>query len=72
MSNLKVKVEVHICEIDGKDVPIGSISDEPEHVTIRSHWVQSNYVIIEYKGKSITVAADDITKAIQNCSGGRV
>ncbi len=62
---IKVTCEVKVYEVDGKEAK-HSPSDEP--VIVSSHWNYRDRVVLTLNGKSVTVLADDLEKAINNAT----
>ncbi len=66
MSTTRMDVEIRlpVYEVDGKEVSLGKHS-----VAISSHWNRTtDLVVITIDGKSYTVAADAISKAVQRAT----
>ena len=61
---MKVINEIKIYEIDGKETK----SVENSYLEITSHWNYKELVCIRCFGKEITVAKEDLEKAIQNAT----
>ena len=61
---MKVKNEIHVYEVDGKDVSSPSLVS----LTVRSHWNRDSLVVFEFEGKSFTVSASSLEKAIKNAT----
>ena len=60
---MKIKIEVNIYEIDGKDKRI------PGAIIVRSHWNRDNMIVLEADGTKYTVNASDLRKAIDRSTG---
>lgn len=65
---MKVKSEVKVHEIDGKDVPIGK-STEP--LVVESHWNDDDFVILRRGEMNITVIGRSLRAAIDNAENSQ-
>lgn len=61
---MTVTNEIKIYETNGKETPIG----ENPILEVRSHWNNDNLVVIEIDGKTVTVVASQLEKAIHNAT----
>lgn len=64
---MKVENEINIYEVDGTEIAIG----KSQQMKVKSHWVRNNFVILEIDGKSYTVTAADLERAIRNAGNWR-
>lgn len=63
MKTMKIKIEVTIYEVNGED------KSGDDVLEIESHWNKDELVVIKFGKKSLTIRADELTEAIQRCSG---
>lgn len=63
-TRMDVEIRIPVYEIDGKETGVGK-----GHVSVSSHWNRTNVlVVLTIEGKSYTVAADAISKAVQRAT----
>ncbi len=65
MSSIDVRSEIEIYEVDGKEVELGI---DPPKLVVESHWNRDEFVVLTLDGKSVTVEADKLRKAIENAT----
>lgn len=54
--------ELDVYEIDGSDTrKVGG-----PKMQVKNHWNRKAFVMLEFEGKSLTVLADDLKRAIDN------
>lgn len=64
MSKVNVACDVKIYEIDGEEVELGA---EQSPLQVKSHWNDSERVVLTIGKKTVTVAGHDLFIAVQNC-----
>ncbi len=64
MGRIDVSNKVTIYEIDDIEIGHGKNSE----LIIESHWNIEDFVVLDFKGKKLTVAADALTTAIENAT----
>ena len=64
MNPINVKNEVEVYEIDGEETK--ALKSQREPLIVENHWNRRAFVVIKYKGTTITVVADDLKRAIMN------
>ena len=62
---MNVESKINIYEVDGS-TPVDGLA--APQLTVRSHWLYRNYVVLQGEGFSITVIADELTMAIHNAT----
>ena len=67
MSDSKVKYRSTIYEIDDKDT---KLVGGPE-LQVESHWNRDEFVVLNFNDKRCTVDANDLVRAIKNCTNWR-
>ena len=63
---MKIETRIDPCEIDGKDVE--GLPQEANQVIVRAHWNRNRWVVIEFRGRSVTFSAAELNRAIQNAT----
>ena len=61
---MKVINTIRVYEEDDEEIKIGT----EKELQIVSHWNYKDFVVLEFEGKSITVNAEDLKKAIENAT----
>lgn len=57
-------MKVQITEIDVYEVDGSEVHNSESLLTVTNHWNRKNMVVIALNGKTITVLADDLRRAI--------
>ena len=61
----EVETKIKIYEVNGEETK----NDKDQHLSVRSHWNDHDFVVISFNDDDeITVAADDLIKAIKNAT----
>jgi len=63
---IKVTNEVEPYEVDGNES--SGLKSSKDLLIVESHWNRDSFVVLKYKGKSITVIASDLNSAISNAT----
>ena len=59
-------MKIDVCEINNEEANLNP------KLTIKSHWNESRKIVLEFeKGKSVTVVAGELEKAIKNATNWR-
>lgn len=61
---IKVRSEVTIYEVEGKEVSTG----KRPVLIVESHWTRKALVVLAVNGQKIAVGADDLLKAMGNAT----
>lgn len=63
---LKIETRLDPYEIEGRERT--GLSKESDALSVKAHWNRSAFVILEWRGHSITVLAKDLKRAIDNAT----
>jgi hypothetical protein len=66
MKMLTIETRIDAIEIDGKDVE--GLPEEENQLCVKAHWNVNRFVVLEFQGKSVTVSASQLLKAISNAT----
>ena len=61
---LKIETRIDPVEINGEKIK--GLPQENDQVIVSAHWNMNYLVVIQFLGKTVTVSANDLVKAIQN------
>ena len=61
-----MKIDTRIDPYEINDEEVTGLPKETDQLVVRSHWNMNSLVILEFKGKSVTVSASQLKQAIQN------
>jgi hypothetical protein len=64
ITNIETKITAY--EINGDEVE--GLPEEKGQVVVSSHWNINQMVVLKFQGESVTVAADELMKAIANAT----
>ena len=62
ITNIETKITAY--EINSEEV--GGLSEKETAIVVSAHWSNNEMVILKFQGKEVTVAADELEKAIDN------
>ena len=63
---LTIETRIDPLEIDGEDVP--ALPQDKDSLRVKAHWNINRLIVLEWRGNKITVAAEQLQKAIQNAT----
>jgi hypothetical protein len=63
---LKIETRIDPYEIDGKEVY--GLAQDTDQLSVKAHWNINRFVVLEWHGKSFTVSADQLERAIKNAT----
>jgi hypothetical protein len=66
---MRAHFEIDIEEVDGKET--SKMNGRPPHLTMRSHLIKYNSIVLEQEGKSITVPFDELEAAVRSFAAAR-
>lgn len=61
---LKIETRIDPVEING--TAITGLPNEADQVIVSAHWNINSFVVIDFHGRTVTVLAEDIERAIKN------
>jgi len=61
-----IETKITAYEINGNEVE--GLPEKKTEVVISAHWVNNKMVVLKFQGKSVTVAADELMKAISSAT----
>ena len=62
----KIETRLRSYEINGQEVK--GLPNDADDLLVVGHWNRREFVIIDFHGRSITVAASDLKRAIDNAT----
>jgi hypothetical protein len=63
---IKVRSEIEIYEVDGKET--SALSSKRPHVVVESHWNRSEMIVVTVDDKKYTMVARDLQCGITNAT----
>jgi hypothetical protein len=63
---LKIETRIDPTEING--TAITGLPNDADQVIISAHWNINRFVVIDFHGRTVTVLADDLQRAIRNAT----
>lgn len=61
---LKIETKIDPVEING--TAICGLPNDADQVIVSAHWNINRFVVIDFHGRTVTVLADDLQRAIRN------
>ena len=62
------KIETHVRTYEVQGTAINGLHDDADDLVISAHHIQSNFVILDFHGRTVTVVAKDLERAIRNAT----
>jgi hypothetical protein len=62
----KIETRLRSYEINGEEVK--GLPNDADDLLVLGHWNRKEFVVIDFHGRNLTVAADDLVKAIRNAT----
>lgn len=63
---LKIETRLDPVEINGEEVK--ALPNETDQVIVSAHWNVNKFVVIDFHGRTVTVVASELERAIQNAT----
>lgn len=63
---LKIETKLDPTEING--TAITGLPNDADQVIVSAHWNINSFVVIDFHGRTVTVVADDLRRAITNAT----
>lgn len=63
-----MKIETRLNPVEVEGIAITGLPQDSDQVTISAHWNYNHVVIISFRGKTVTVCANELQRAIQNAT----
>jgi hypothetical protein len=60
----KIETRLRSYEINGDEVK--GLPNDADDLIVAAHWNRNEFVVIDFHGRNVTVAARDLIKAIEN------
>ena len=64
ITNIETKITAY--EINGNEVE--GLPEKKTEVVVSAHWSNNEMVVLKFQGKSVTVAADELVRAVDNAT----
>ncbi len=61
---LKIETRLDPVEINGAEIK--GLPQEADQVIVSAHWNINRWVIIDFHGRTVTLSADELERAIRN------
>jgi hypothetical protein len=62
------KIEIYEMSVKGEEVKLAGVGPGRKELIVKSHWNNTNKVILDFEGTQITVLADELNAAIRNAT----
>ena len=62
------KIETHVRSYEVQGTAINGLHDDADDLIVSAHHIQSDFVILDWHGRTIIVVADDLMRAIRNAT----
>lgn len=62
----KIETRLRTYEVNGEEVK--GLPNDADDLLVQAHWNRNEMVVIDFHGRNVTVAADDLRRAIVNAT----
>ena len=62
------KIETHVRSYEVQGTAINGLHNDADDLVVSAHRIQNDFVILDWHGRTITVVARDLEKAIRNAT----